>query len=188
MKWWEVLLNTLVNLLTTNKLESLGATHGEASAGLTGMVNLPTFGEDMGAEELRQRADLVSFMREQLGKTYHLGVEVTNREHDSSEWDCSELTEAAYRLVHLMLPDGAQQQFDATDGVNKPRGGDLGFLWSDKRGMIGHVMMHTGEGTVVHAVGGRGVVEDEIERWETHPRWRGWRRHNDFSRPPEERV
>jgi cell wall-associated NlpC family hydrolase len=136
-------------------------------------------------DEEDQRSRAVAFMRSQIGKGYSLGVEVKpGDEEDSPLWDCSEFTEAASRQAGWspVLPDGAWQQYDVCRPVDHPRAGDLGFLWSDKRGMIGHVMMATGHGTVIHAVIERGVVEDPAEMWSSHPRWRGWRRHPGFSR------
>ena len=146
-------------------------------------------GYDREVEEATERDIIVNFMRSQLGKPYRLGAEVQpGKEHEAEAWDCSEETEAAYRLTTHVLPDGAQAQYDFCRPVKIPRHGDLSFLWSDKRKLIGHVMVYTSSGTVVHAVGGRGVVEDLVSMWENHPRWRGWRRHPDFMRPAEERV
>ena len=171
--WYETLFWELVSLMTSA---------GLGPGAVTGSVVLPT-GYSRKAEEDGLRQKIVEFMRSQLGKAYHLGVEVEwGQEGEAQEWDCSELTEAAYRLAGLTLPDGAQQQFDATAGILEPLEGDLGFLWSDTRGKIGHVMVRSGHGALIHAVGGRGVVEDLAAKWETHPRWRGWRRHHDLSR------
>ena len=146
-----------------------------------------TSGYSVDMEEKNRRKTIVGYCRQQLGKNYHLGVE-----HDNpispAEWDCSELVEKAYELANMSIPDGARYQFEATQAVPKPEPGDLGFLWSDVRRMIGHVMVYTGEGTAVHAVGGRGVVEDPISGWEKHPRWKGWRRHVHFARAPHERI
>ena len=155
-------------------------------AGGVGTIQELGSGYSVEGEEMEQRTKIVAFCRAQLGKKYHLGVEVAPG-RASDEWDCSEMVEAAYRDAGLSIPDGACFQFDACQTVPAPQPGDLGFLWSDKRGMIGHVMVATEAGTVVHAVGGRGVVEEDWTSWEANPRWRGWRRHVDFARPPEDR-
>ncbi len=171
--WYETLFWAMVKEFTTL---------GLGPNAVSGAVVLPT-GYSRQSDEDGKRQKIVDFMRSQLGKSYHLGVEVEwGQEGEAQEWDCSELTEAAYRLVSMPLPDGAQQQYDDTLEVREPLLGDLGFLWSDTRGKIGHVMVRSGPGAVIHAVGGRGVVEDLAARWETHPRWRGWRRHHDFIR------
>ena len=146
--------------------------------GTAGVTKTLGSGYDRGADEEKQRENIVEFCRNQLGEKYVFGKEVTGK--DSDEWDCSEMVEAAYRDSQITICDGAQGQYDFCKPANTPLAGDLGFLWSDKRNMIGHVMVSSGQGTVVHAVGGRGVVEDPVEMWVTHPRWRGWRRHRDF--------
>lgn len=97
--------------------------------------------------------------------------------------DCSELVEACFSCAGMSIPDGAMNQYFFCRPVGVPLAGDLGFLWSDKRNMIGHVMVSTGHGTVIHAVAGRGVVEDPDTVWTHNPRWRGWRRHPDFYIP-----
>lgn len=171
--WYEELFWNMVSLLTSAGLGPNAVTYG---------TELPT-GYSRSEEEDGKRAVLVAFMRSQLGKVYRLGVEVSAGDEESADaWDCSELTEAAYRRIGMPLPDGAQYQFNETVTIEQPLPGDLGFLWSDSRAMIGHVMMYADHGAVIHAVGGRGVVEDPCHKWETHPRWRGWRRHHDLAR------
>lgn len=172
--WWEHLFSVLVNLLTK---QSLGG------AGVTWNTTFGSTGYSRSEEEDGQRAVIVAFMRSQLGKMYQFGIEIApGEEEEASAWDCSELTEAAYRRVGMPFPDGAQQQYDDTLPCELPLPGDLGFLWSDKRGKIGHVMVYADHGVLIHAVGGRGVVEDPCHKWETNPRWRGWRRHRGFAR------
>lgn len=156
---------------------------GLPAGATTGGMDITATGYSRSEEEDGKRAVIVAFMRSQLGKVYQLGTEVgVGKEDSATAWDCSELTEAAYRRIGHPLPDGAQQQYDETLPIVHPLPGDLGFLWSDTRGMIGHVMVYADHGALIHAVGGRGVVEDPSYRWETHPRWRGWRRHHDFAR------
>jgi len=160
---------------------------GAPSIGGTCSVPISSTGYNREVDEAAVRARIVAFMLSQLGKPYKLGVEITpGKEAWASEWDCSELVEAAYRLARHVMPDGARFQFAATQPIRSPKPGDLFFLWSDKLNYIGHVMAATGRGTVVHAVGGRGVVEDPMSMWEYHARGRGWRRHVDFARPRED--
>lgn len=179
----------LLGALTKKNLETAGAGPDAMAGAATGALDLPTFSDPIAAEEELQRGRIVAFMRMQLGKSYELGVEVQNgHEDEASSWDCSEAVEHAYERAGLMIPDGAQQQYDACQAVHHPEAGDLGFLWSDKRGKIGHVLVCSERGSIIHAVGGRGVVEDPIAMWTMHPRWRGWRRHVDFARPKEDRA
>ena len=162
---------------------------GNPPAGVSVEVELGS-GYDALAEEDRQRAAIVAFMRSQLGKHYRLGAEVEpGKEADAPEWDCSEAVEAAYRVAGVPgMPDGSPYQFDACVPVKAPKPGDLGFLWSDKWGRIGHVMVYIGSGYVIHAVGGRGVVEDPVSRWLESSRWKGWRRFRPFLCPPEDAL
>lgn len=186
LPWWASVLRDFMTGLMTR--QDLAAAGGEGKM-LTGSVGIEGTGYNAAIEEQEKRAHIVAFMRSQLGKKYRLGAEVLpGHEALAEEWDCSESTEAAYRLAGVPIPDGAQAQYDFCRPVSFPKPGDLGFLWSDKRGMIGHVMCYAGHGTVIHAVGGRGVVEDPMSNWDHHARWKGWRRHPDFSRPPEDRA
>lgn len=180
--WWA---KVLFDLLAGWKTKDSDALRGKKGVE-TVAKEIGWTGHDQEAEEKRQRAEIVAFMRSQLGRSYKLGVEVKPYV-DSDIWDCSEITEQAYQRVGLSLPDGSPYQFDACQSVKSPEPGDLGFLWSDKWGRIGHVLVYTGDGTVVHAVGGRGVVEDPRGMWELHTRWRGWRRHEAFNRPKDQR-
>ena len=141
------------------------------------------------AEENEKRTRIVSFVRAQLGEEYIFGKEVQpGQEDQASAWDCSEVIESAYRRATMRIPDGAQAQFNYCRPVKVPKAGDLGFLWSTRRGIIGHVMCVAENKTLIHEVSGRGVVQDPIEVWEKNPRFRGWRRHPDFICPVEERA
>lgn len=183
--WAGVLRNFMLGLMKEDHLRSMSNDPDLKILG-TQSMDLGT-GYSVSEDEAQKRAQIVAFMRSQLGKSYKLGHEVKPYT-DSELWDCSEITEQAYGRVGLSLPDGSPYQFEACQPVRSPLAGDLGFLWSDSWKRIGHVLVYTGEGTVVHAVGGRGVVEDPRGMWELHTRWRGWRRHVDFSRSPDERV
>lgn len=178
----ELLADLLVGWSTKENLRQAGASPEALKGAVTVKLGLGS-GYDRAQDELDCRAKAVAFVRSQMGKGYELGHEVLpGDEEESPLYDCSELTEAAARVAGWSpaLPDGAEQQYNACRPVTRPKAGDLGFLWSDKRNKIGHVMMATGHGTVIHAVGGRGVVEDFDSQWTMHPRWRGWRRPEGF--------
>jgi len=157
---------------------------GDYSTGVSKKIGWT--GYDRGTEEREQRAAVVASMRADLGDSYKFGVEVAKGE-ESDLWDCSEKVQDAYSDAGKEMPDGAQYQYNFCRPVVSDKPGDLGFLWSDERKVIGHVMVFTGDGTVIHAVGGRGVVEDDAGRWTGHARFRGIRRHPDFARPEEDR-
>lgn len=141
------------------------------------------------AKEAAQRAAIVAFCRGELGKPYLLGVEGDPGERMDA-WDCSEITQHAYAAAGLSLCDGSNFQHDFCLPIQTEasKAGDLHFLWSDKWGRIGHVMVDSGDGTLLHALGGKGVVEQPKDQWLSHPRYRGARRHPEFSRPPEDRA
>ena len=144
-------------------------------------------GYDALSEEDRQRAKICAHMRSRIGTKYKLGAEIQpGQENTAPETDCSEEVEAAYRVAGLTIPDGSPYQFNACVPIKVPKPGDLGFLWSDKWGRIGHVMVYMGSGYVIHAVGNRGVVEDPVARWLESSRWKGWRRFRPFLCPPED--
>ena len=185
-KWREVLADVLGGLFSKDQLSRAGASPDAVNAALTTRIDFP-IGDGVAAEEARQRIKIVAFMRQNLGDKYLLGIEVKPGE-DSDTWDCSEIVQGAYARARMAIPDGSPYQYDACQPVPSPKPGDLGFLYNEKWGRIGHVMVATESDTVIHAVGGRGVVEDPISKWISNPRWRGWRRHVDFARPPEDRV
>jgi cell wall-associated NlpC family hydrolase len=168
---------------TQDQLRELGTPSAGPSATVTGSLDLSS-GYSREMEEDGIRAHIVAFCRAHIGQGYKLGVEVRpGQEDEAGLWDCSELVEAAYRRVGQPLPDGSPYQYEDTKPLppgDHPKPGDLGFLWNDKWGRIGHVMVATGEGTVVHARAGAGVCEEAKEKYELSPRFRGWRRHHGF--------
>ena len=144
--------------------------------------------DDYAANEAEQRAAVVAYCRRQLGEPYRLGAEGPAGS-DLDEWDCSELVLHAYAAAGLSIADGSSYQFDFCSPVMIPRPGDLGFKWSDTWGRIGHVVVYTGDGTIVEARGRPvGMVQEVPEGEHYGPRWRGWRRHPGFARPKEDRT
>lgn len=178
--WYEELFWKLIGIMTKAEL---------GPGAVTAATVLPTL-YDRSAEEMRQRSDICAFVSAQVGKPYHLGVEVPVTEGDPQEFDCSELTENAYRRAGLSMPDGSNYQYDYCRPVNDPAAGDLGFVWSATWGRIGHVIVCMGDGSAIEARGKpiSQVVVTPVHDWESHPRWRGWRRHPDFARPKEDRA
>lgn len=178
--WYEHLFWELVSMITKRGLPA-----GAATVGV-----VPPTGYDREAEETLQRQRICAWAALQVGKPYRLAVEVGYDEADPHEWDCSELAENAYRRNGLVLPDGSNYQYDYCRPVNEPLAGDLGFVWSEVWNRIGHVVMYMGDGSCIEARG-KPISRVQIvgrHTWEGHARWRGWRRHPDFMRPPEDRV
>lgn len=181
------ILRTLLDMLFGVLAERTAEPEGADPHTAFGIAHeITATGYQVEAAEDLLRARILRSMREDLGDAYQLGVEVKMGE-ESDLWDCSEKVEDAFRDAGEDIPDGARYQYEHCLPVVIIKPCDLGFLWSDKRGMIGHVFMFTDRGTVIHAVGGRGVVEEDAGRWLAHRRYRGARRHPVFLRPKEDR-
>ncbi|MGZ8708033.1 MAG: C40 family peptidase [Gaiellaceae bacterium] len=72
--------------------------------------------------------------------------------------DCSGLVHLAWRRLGRLLPRDAQQQEDAGEPVIEPSYGDLALYGTDE---ATHVAFWLGEGRILHAAGGREVVEED---------------------------
>ena len=156
--------------------------------GVSTSLPLPS-GYDRDLEEMSRRRSVCDYALSQQGKPYKLGVEVGAGE-EAEFWDCSELVQEAYRQAGMTIPDGSFAQFDFCRPVKEPKLADLGFLWNDKWGRIGHVAIFIGGDMLVDAVGGsvgrvRLAHQSLIEE---SPRFRGWRRFPDFQWPLEDRA
>ena len=72
--------------------------------------------------------------------------------------DCSGLVHMAWRRLGLLVPRDADGQEEAGEPVEEPHYGDLATYGTDT---TTHVAFWLGDGRIVHAAGGRGVVEEE---------------------------
>ena len=72
--------------------------------------------------------------------------------------DCSGLVHMAWRRLGLLVPRDAHQQAAAGELVAEPLYGDLAVYGADS---VTHVAFWLGGGRILHAAGGRGVVEEE---------------------------
>ncbi len=80
--------------------------------------------------------------------------------------DCSGLTFVAYRMAGVTLPRDADQQFQVGEAVTPEEllPGDLVFF--GQPGEITHVGMYAGDGKMVHASSGAGVITSTLfEGW-----------------------
>ena len=178
-------------------LRGLAATPAGADLGAkTAVVEIGSTGYSREAEEDGIRAQIVAFARAQVGDAYRYGAEHGLKEADPKDWDCSELTENAYRRAGKHLPDGAaaQKAYCRARRVRDPRPADLFFLGPNLEG-IPHVGLYAGEGQAIEArskrVGGKqtGAVQYTARALvEAHPRFQGWYRHPDLAWPQEERA
>lgn len=180
MKWYEALFWELVGLLTKRGLPS-----GAQAVSMT-----PPTLYDRASAEGEIRATLVAFAAAQVGEPYVYGAEGPAAD-DLAEWDCSELFEHAFLRAGLAYPDGCVNQKAAIGHrrVLEPRAGDVFFYGPNKNG-IPHTGMCMGDGSVVHADGGKARMVVRVARYdvEGHPRFEGWFRHTELAWPPEERA
>jgi len=72
--------------------------------------------------------------------------------------DCSGLVHMAWRRLGRLAPRDADQQAAAGTAVAEPAYGDLAVYGEE---MVTHVAFWLGGGRILHAAGGRGVVEEE---------------------------
>ncbi|CAM5553169.1 hypothetical protein SAVIM338S_04501 [Streptomyces avidinii] len=100
-------------------------------------------------------ARAVAFARAQLGKPYVWGAAGPN------SYDCSGLTQAAWRAAGVTLPRTTWDQVKAGPriGISRLRPGDLVFYYGD----ISHVGIYVGGGRMIHAPRpGTHVREDPV--------------------------
>jgi cell wall-associated NlpC family hydrolase len=85
----------------------------------------------------------LAFAKRQIGDSYGYGGTGPNR------WDCSGLTQAAYKAAGVKLPHSARGQMKYGRSVSKSalKPGDLVFFYSPVR----HVSLYAGGGKVLHA-------------------------------------
>jgi cell wall-associated NlpC family hydrolase len=91
----------------------------------------------------RGAAAVLSFARAQLGEPYVYGAT------GPGSWDCSGLTQAAYRAAGKSIPrtSSAQSGFGSYVSGSNLRPGDLVFFYSP----VSHVGIYVGHNTVLHA-------------------------------------
>jgi cell wall-associated NlpC family hydrolase len=71
--------------------------------------------------------------------------------------DCSGLVHMAWRRLGRLVPRDADQQAEAGSEVGEPRYGDLAVYGHEK---VTHIAFWLGDGRILHAAGGREVVEE----------------------------
>lgn len=71
--------------------------------------------------------------------------------------DCSGLVHMAWRRLGRLVPRDAWQQVAAGAPVEEPGHGDLSFYGGER---VAHIAFWLGGGRILHAAGGRGVVEE----------------------------
>ncbi|MFJ9521640.1 transglycosylase family protein [Kitasatospora sp. NPDC101801] len=109
------------------------------------------------------KAAAINFAMSKLGQAYVYGGS------SNGGWDCSGLTQAAFRQAGISLPRVANDQADASTRVSLDnlQAGDLLF-WSNNGSNSGvyHVALYIGDGKYVEAANPRaGVKTESIANW-----------------------
>ena len=88
-------------------------------------------------------AKALAFAKRQIGDSYGYGSTGPNR------WDCSGLTQGAYKAAGVKLPHSSRGQMKYGRSVKKSalKAGDLVFFYSP----VSHVAIYAGGGKVIHA-------------------------------------
>jgi len=108
-------------------------------------------------------ADMLAFMRQQVGKPYVWGAV------GPDAWDCSSLVQAAYKRIGIQLPRVTENQVNASPHVDgaDPEVGDLIFTVGSLGTLTspGHVSMYIGNGKVEAAKGAQwGVIVYDLSQ------------------------
>lgn len=100
-----------------------------------------------------QAAQVIAFARAQIGKPYVWGAT------GPDSYDCSGLTQAAYRSAGVTLPRVTTDQVNAgtTVSLADAQPGDLIFFYSD----VSHVGIYIGDGMMIHAPKPGAYVREE---------------------------
>ncbi|MGW4563641.1 C40 family peptidase [Streptomyces sp. NPDC004561] len=106
-----------------------------------------------GTSNLTRAEKAIAFARAQIGKPYVWGAS------GPGSYDCSGLTQAAWKSAGVALPRGTRDQAGAgsTVPLADARPGDLVFFHDDIR----HVGLCTGDGMMIHAPGPGTYVREE---------------------------
>lgn len=113
----------------------------------------------------------------QIGKPYSFGVEDNLKDPDPKAFDCSELVEWLYAQVGVVVPDGSENQFEASEPTSSPKLGDVGFFRHPGK-PTHHVGIFWDDKWVLEARGEpfNKVFKREKAKWDAWHEFSGWRR------------
>jgi len=118
-----------------------------------------------------------------IGIPYRFGAEANLKSDEKPKaFDCSELVEWAFARVGVRVPDGSENQYQASRQLleeETARIGDVGFV-RPMGGPAHHVVINMGDGTVIEARGNpyNKVIYRPVKIWEAWDVFSGWRRFN----------
>lgn len=133
---------------------------------------------------------LIKVGSDQLGKPYLFGYKPDYAtDLDPRAFDCSALVKWCYARVGITVPDGSQQQFDASEPVENPQIGDVGFFRLPNE-PTHHVGLFWEDNMVLEARGleptleAQGIKSNCVllrpqSKWEAFSEFIGWRRFRD---------
>ncbi|WP_328449108.1 NlpC/P60 family protein [Streptomyces sp. NBC_00386] len=130
---------------------SSGTTTGTASGSASGSATGST--GSTATDSSSKAAEALAFARAQIGKPYVWGAT------GPDSYDCSGLTQAAWKAAGVSLPRVTYDQVNAgtTVSLTDARPGDLVFFYDD----ISHVGLYIGDGMMIHAPKPGAYVREE---------------------------
>ncbi|MET8095101.1 NlpC/P60 family protein [Streptomyces sp. NPDC005236] len=134
--------------------QSSGTSTGSASGSATGSsAGSATGSADTDSSYTAKAAKALAFARAQVGKPYVWGAT------GPDSYDCSGLTQAAWKAAGVSLPRVTYDQVNAgtTVSLADARPGDLVFFYDD----ISHVGLYIGDGMMIHAPKPGAYVREE---------------------------
>ncbi|MFF9219972.1 C40 family peptidase [Streptomyces viridosporus] len=113
------------------------------ASGSSGSTASPSPSSSAGSSYTAEAEKALSFARAQIGKPYVWGAT------GPGSYDCSGLTQAAWKAAGVTLPRTTYDQVNAgtTVPVSQARPGDLVFFYDD----VTHVGVYVGNGKMIHA-------------------------------------
>jgi cell wall-associated NlpC family hydrolase len=101
---------------------------------------------ELAAAQARQQAAAVAFAQSQIGKPYIFGAT------GPGGYDCSGLTQAAWKAAGVSIPRTATAQMQGLSAVSgsEAQPGDLVFFYGNSS-YVDHVGLYIGNGLVIHA-------------------------------------
>ncbi|MER5909849.1 NlpC/P60 family protein [Streptomyces sp. NPDC001982] len=132
---------------------STGSSGSTSSSGSSGSSTSPSSGSSSSDSYATKADKAIAFARAQIGKPYVWGAT------GPDSYDCSGLTQAAWKAAGVDLPRTTWDQVNAgtTVSLADAQPGDLIFFYDD----ISHVGLYIGDGMMIHAPKPGAYVREE---------------------------